>query len=165
MILANYNYHLMNTKTIVLQQWHFVTIQLWCYMKPSSIHIGKKDLTCSIREIQTSFTKGQLISKCLFGVFSFSQKTKENKSTRGIIILKLIFFVRFLGNWGFQKVLLKLTDLYLKMEYLSIITIFGLKMMIKSGLENYFWNSSMGTMKCHNSFSVVQYFRIFEQNY
>ena len=27
------------------------------------------------------FTKGQLISKCLFGVFTFFQKTNENKST------------------------------------------------------------------------------------
>ena len=28
-------------------------------------------------------TKGQLISKCLFGVFNFSQKTNENKSDIG----------------------------------------------------------------------------------
>ena len=28
-----------------------------------------------------SITKGQLISKCLFGVFNFLQKTNENKST------------------------------------------------------------------------------------
>ena len=27
------------------------------------------------------FVKGQLISKCLFGVFNFLQKTNENKST------------------------------------------------------------------------------------
>ena len=28
-------------------------------------------------------TKGQLISKCLFAVFNFLQKTNEKKSTRG----------------------------------------------------------------------------------
>ena len=40
-----------------------------------------------------------------------------------------------------------LTDSYiiftLKMESESKITIFGLKMMVKSGLKTYFWNSSM----------------------
>jgi hypothetical protein len=35
-------------------------------------------------------TKGQLISKCLFGVFKFFQKTNKNKSPWGII-----FFIRF----------------------------------------------------------------------
>ena len=32
--------------------------------------------------------KGQLISKCLFGVINFFQKTNENKSTRGFIVVK-----------------------------------------------------------------------------
>ena len=32
--------------------------------------------------------KGQLISKCLFGAFNFLQKTKENKSTWGFIVVK-----------------------------------------------------------------------------
>ena len=63
-----------------------------------------KILTCPL-------LKGQLISKCLFGVFNFSQKTNENKSTWGIIIVKLIFFVRFSGELRIPKVLLKLTDL------------------------------------------------------
>ena len=35
---------------------------------------------------------GQLISKCLFGVFTFFQKMKENESTSS----KVEFFVRFL---------------------------------------------------------------------
>ena len=43
-------------------------------------------------------TKGQLISKCLFGVFTFSQKTNENKSAWGIIVVKSNLFVRFLGE-------------------------------------------------------------------
>ena len=40
--------------------------------------------------------KGQLISKCIFGAFKFFQKTNENKSTWGIIVVKSNFFVRFL---------------------------------------------------------------------
>ena len=40
--------------------------------------------------------KSHLISKCLFGVFNFFQKTNENNSTWGIIVLKLNFLVRFL---------------------------------------------------------------------
>ena len=32
--------------------------------------------------------KGKLISKCLFGVFNFFQKTNENKSTWGFIVVK-----------------------------------------------------------------------------
>ena len=40
--------------------------------------------------------KGQLISKCFFGVFNFFQKTNENKSTWGIIVVNLNLFVRFL---------------------------------------------------------------------
>ena len=39
--------------------------------------------------------KGQLILKCLFGVFKFFQKTNENKSTWGIIVVKSNFFVHF----------------------------------------------------------------------
>ena len=40
--------------------------------------------------------KGLLISKCLFGVFNFFQKTNENMLTRGIIVVKSNSFIRFL---------------------------------------------------------------------
>ena len=40
--------------------------------------------------------KGQIISKWFFGVFDFLQKTNENKSTWGIIVVKSNSFVRFL---------------------------------------------------------------------
>ena len=40
--------------------------------------------------------KGRLISKWFFGVVDFLQKTNENKSTWGIIVVKLNLFVRFL---------------------------------------------------------------------
>ena len=39
--------------------------------------------------------KGQLISKCVCGVFNSSKKTNENNSTWGIVVVKLNFFVRF----------------------------------------------------------------------
>ena len=42
------------------------------------------------------YAKGQLISKCLFGVFNFFQKTNENKSNWGIIVVKSNSFVCFL---------------------------------------------------------------------
>ena len=32
-------------------------------------------------QLHDGVAKGQLISKCLFGVFNFSQKMNENKST------------------------------------------------------------------------------------
>ena len=59
------------------------------------------------------FAKGQSISKCLFGALKLnvSQKANGNKSTWGIIALKSNFFVHFWENWGYLKVLLKLTDL------------------------------------------------------
>ena len=44
------------------------------------------------------YPKGQLISKCLFGVFNFFQKTNENMSTWGIIVVKTNSFVRFFGR-------------------------------------------------------------------
>ena len=43
----------------------------------------------------------------------------------------------------------------LKMESVPKITIFGLKMMVKSGLEKYFWNSSMRKPFSSNSFYLL----------
>ena len=52
-----------------------------------------------------------------------------------------------------------MTDSYivftLKMESLSRITIFGLKMMVKSGLEIFYWNSSMRKSFSYNSFYLL----------
>ena len=48
-------------------------------------------------------TKGQLISKSLFGFFKFFQEMNENKSTWGIIVVKSIFFVRFLEELRIPK--------------------------------------------------------------
>ena len=47
--------------------------------------------------------KGQLISKCLFGVFNSPKKKNENNSTWGTIVVKSNFFVRFLGELKIPK--------------------------------------------------------------
>ena len=47
--------------------------------------------------------KGQLISKCHFWCLLFSQKTNENNSTWGTIVVKLIFFCSFLGELKIPK--------------------------------------------------------------
>ena len=47
--------------------------------------------------------KGHLISKCLFGVFKFFQKTNKNKSTWGIIVAKSNFFICFLEELRIPK--------------------------------------------------------------
>ena len=46
----------------------------------------------------TEWTKGQLISKWLFGVIDFLQKTNENKATWSTIVVKSNSFVRFFGG-------------------------------------------------------------------
>ena len=38
------------------------------------------------------FGKGQIIWKCLFGVFTFSQETNENKSTSSTVEFVRLFF-------------------------------------------------------------------------
>ena len=47
------------------------------------------------KEIIKFDTKGQLISKWFYGVDDFLQKTNENKSTWGIIVLKVEFVRSF----------------------------------------------------------------------
>ena len=47
----------------------------------------------------TGSTKGQIISKCLFVVFNFFQKTNENKLSSGIVVVKLNSFVVLLEEF------------------------------------------------------------------
>ena len=47
--------------------------------------------------IKRSFDKGQLISKCLFAVFTFFQNTNENKSTSSKVEFVRSFFERNVG--------------------------------------------------------------------
>ena len=55
-----------------------------------------------------TFFKGQLISKCLFGVFTFFQKTNENNSTSSKVEFVRSFFER---NVGLKKIISNLSDL------------------------------------------------------
>ena len=45
----------------------------------------------------TDHIKGHLISKCIFGVFAFFQKTNENKSTSSKVEFVCLFFGRNVG--------------------------------------------------------------------
>ena len=59
-----------------------------------------------LRKIGHNFAfllKGQLIAKYIFGAFKFFQKKNKNKSYRGIIVVKLIFFVLFLEELMIPK--------------------------------------------------------------
>ena len=47
--------------------------------------------------VDLTLTKGQLISKCLFGVFTFFQKTNENKSKSSKVEFVRSFFGRNIG--------------------------------------------------------------------
>ena len=49
------------------------------------------------------FTKGQLISKCIFGVYNSPKKTNKNSSTWGNMVVKSTFFDRFLGELKITK--------------------------------------------------------------
>ena len=79
--------------------------------------------------------KGQIISKCLFGVVRFSQKTNENKSTWGIIEVK---FKRLsLGNTtGWQH----------RFSHLTILSPIWLGTYedMKSTLEKFFFRFETG---------------------
>ena len=48
-------------------------------------------------------TKGQLISKCIFGVFNSPKKTNENNSTWVTMAVKSNFLFVFWENWRYQK--------------------------------------------------------------
>ena len=74
----------------------------------------RKELLCefqinvTVRLIQskTFVLKGQLISKCLFGIFNSPKKMNEKIRLQ----VELFSFV-FWENWKHQKDILKLTDL------------------------------------------------------
>ena len=58
--------------------------------------------------------KGQLISKCIYGILNSPKKlTKKLNFTTTVPQVKLFLFV-FLENWRHQKDISKLTDLYQK---------------------------------------------------
>ena len=50
-----------------------------------------------------TWAKGQLISKCLFGVFNSPKKMNENNLSWGTIVVKSNIFVHFLGKFKIPK--------------------------------------------------------------
>jgi len=65
-------------------------------LKYSKITVWKCNLLLRSDIYRKECTKGQLISKRFLGVVDFLQKTKENKSTWSIIVVKSNSFIRFL---------------------------------------------------------------------
>ena len=76
-----------STTTGFLQLWNFMLL-IWLVLY---------EMFCLFTSKSSS--KGQLISKCLYGVFNFFQKSKENKSTWDIIVVKSNSFVHFLEEF------------------------------------------------------------------
>ena len=68
----------------VHKSWYFFT----CY----SLHMVSFEYF-----VKSMPPKGQLISKCLLGVFTFFQKTNENKLTSSKVKFVCSFFGRILG--------------------------------------------------------------------
>jgi hypothetical protein len=69
---------------------------IWYHSEPSDVTILQ-----TIFLVGTLF-KGQLISKCLFGVFNFLQKMNKNKSTWGFIV-KVAFFKKYDAFFSLPK--------------------------------------------------------------
>ena len=72
-------------------------------IKKEMVSMKKMGPICLLHVVKLKVTwfqklsfKGQLISKCYFGIFNFFQKTNKNKSTWGFIVVKLNSFVHFL---------------------------------------------------------------------
>ena len=61
----------------------------------------KKDLSTIF--LNSINFKGQLIGEIYFSCLQFSQKTNESNSTWGTIVVKLNFFIRFLGELKIPK--------------------------------------------------------------
>ena len=58
-----------------------VKTRLTCHTYRPLQYFREKFYAISVHEISSVSYKGQLISKCLFGVFNPPQKTNENNST------------------------------------------------------------------------------------
>ena len=77
------------------------------YIDSTSLHFNNRELIFMTvknhKEIKISIDKGQLISKCLFGIFNCPKKqTKKFNFTIMVPKVKLFLFV-FWENWRHQK--------------------------------------------------------------
>ena len=73
--------------------------------------ISSKEFLKPLSSRVIMYTKGQIIWKWFFGVFDFLQKSNENKSTWGVIVVKSNSFVHFLEEIGDTKNHFELSDL------------------------------------------------------
>ena len=62
-----------------------------------ALELGHRYTGNLLKGIGSKTVKGQLISKCLFGVFNFLQKTSKNKSHSGKIEFLCSFFGENIG--------------------------------------------------------------------
>ena len=62
---------------------------------------------------QLGSTKSQIISKCLFGLFNYLQKTNENKWILGFIVSKVELVHSFFGGnvYVLEKIISTFSDL------------------------------------------------------
>ena len=67
--------------------------------------------SCSIQPPPPPLAKGQLISKCLFGIFNSPKKRTKKFNFTTILPQVKLFSLVFWENWRHQKDILKLTDL------------------------------------------------------
>ena len=112
-------------------------------------------------EFSDDDTKGQLISKCPFGIFNFSQKTNENKSTWGIIrSSKVKMFRSFYGRiedtkksfWNyltFRTDELDVQSNKLSFGFIDEFSLLKLEIIINMVFLDFAWN---GNAICGNSF-------------
>ena len=97
-------------------------------------------------------TKGQLILKCLFGVFNFFQKTNENKLTWGIIVVKSNSFVRSSFFWRKRqlKKSFRLCLTFTSILVMGSITVGVMRQITLMGLHKP-WDWFYALCMCENS--------------
>ena len=71
-------------RTFLLFNWEAIVVFSWFFsVAPKLLHDNTGENSNCLYSCQIfwkQLAKGQIISKCLFGVFNFFQKTNENKS-------------------------------------------------------------------------------------
>ena len=73
-----------------------ISVHCTFFLSFSVFEFSNKILRINLEMMRMIFDKGQLILKCLFGVFNFFQRTKKNKSIWGFMVhSKVESFVRF----------------------------------------------------------------------
>ena len=114
-------------------------------------------------------SKGQLISKCLFGVFNFFQKNEQNKLTWGIILLKLNSFVHFLEEftaWQFAYEFyrpLKPSNMVSNLAFISVlvksVSLECCFFFLSFSVRNYVLaRLKIKLIKWRNHFDIIPYF-------